>query len=413
MLRRYRGPLLAGAALTVASWAFVSFTPVFRDWLFGDAREFENWGNWMTSHLVPYRDFNVEYPPASLPMFAIPVYLRVLFGHYNTWYFWFRLELLALALLLLLAIAWALDGLRASRRHAYAALCIAGVTPALLGPIALFHYDYWPALLATAAVAALVARRGVLACALAALGAAAKVYPIVLVPLALFELWRAGRWRALLGGLGAAAAVLLVVVGPFAVIAPHGLGWAIHRESSRPLDLESTGASILAAVHELFGFHLHVVAAAASHGLAGSWPDALSTASGFLTVAALLGVYCLYLRGPRTSNDLVTASATAVTAYIVFGRVLSPQYVLWLVPLVPLIGGRRGLRAAALLVAIVGVTQIFEPYHYDDYWHMATPWVTWTVVFRNALVVALLAVLVWPARAIDTSARSARDSQTC
>jgi len=278
------------------------------------------------------------------------------------------------------------------------------VTPALLGPIALFHYDYWPALLATAAVAALVARRGVLACALAALGAAAKVYPIVLVPLALFELWRAGRWRALLGGLGAAAAVLLVVVGPFAVIAPHGLGWAIHRESSRPLDLESTGASILAAVHELTGFHLHVVAAAASHGLAGSWPDALSTASGFLTVAALLGVYWLYLRSPRTPDDLATACATAVTAYIVFGKVLSPQYVLWLVPLVPLVGGRRGLRATALLVAIVGVTQIFEPYHYVDYWHMATPWVTWMVVFRNALVVALLAVLVWPARALRTEA---------
>jgi len=413
MLRRYRGPLLAGAALTVASWAFVSFTPVFRDWLFGDAREYENWGNWITSHLVPYRDFNVEYPPAALPTFAIPVYLRVLFGHYNTWYFWFRIELLALALLLLLAIAWALAGLGASRRHAYAALCIAGVTPALLGPISLFHYDYWPALLATGAVAALVARRGVLACALAALGAAAKVFPIVLVPLALFELWRAGRWRAVLEGSGAAAAVLLVVVGPFAAIAPHGLGWAIHRESSRPLDLESTGASILAAMHELAGFHLHVVAAAESHGLAGSWPDALSTASAFLTVAALLGVYWLYLRSPRTANDLVTASAAAVTAYIVFGKVFSPQYVLWLVPLVPLVGGRRGARASALLVVVVGVTQIFEPYHYVDYWHMATPWVTWMVVLRNALVVALLALLVWPARAIDTSARSARDSQTC
>jgi len=396
MFRRYRGPLLAGAALTVASWAFVSFTPPFGKWLFGDAREFENWGNWMTSHLVPYRDFNVEYPPGSLPTFAIPVYLRVLFGHTGTWYFWFRVELLVLALLLLLAVVWALAGLRASRRHAYVALGIAGVTPALLGPNALTHYDWWPALLATAAVAALVARRGVLACVLAAAGASAKVFPIVLVPLALFELWRHGRWRAVAAGSAAALAVLVLVIGPFAIVGPHGIHWAVHRESSRPLEIESLGASVFAVAHELFGLHLHVVAAAASHGLAGPGADAVSTASGFLTLAALAGVYWLYLRGPRTADDLVTSCAAAVTAYIVFGKVLSPQYLLWLVPLVPLVGGRRGIRASALLVVIVGVTQVFEPYHYVGVWHLDT-WVTWTLILRNALLAALLALLVWPA----------------
>jgi len=397
MFRSYRRPLLAGAALTVASWAFVSFTPIFAKWLFGDAREYEYWGNLMTSHLVPYRDFDVEYPPGSLPTFVIPVYLRVLFGHSNTWYFWFRVELLVLALLLLLAVTWALAGLGASRRHAYAALCIAGVTPALLGPIALFHYDYWPALLATGAVAALVARRGVLACALAAAGATAKVFPIVLIPLALFELWRRGRWRAVGAGSGVALAVILLVVGPFAIVGPHGIRWSIHREASRPLEIESLGATVLQAAHELFGLHLHVVASAASHGLAGSLPHALSTASAFLTLAALVGVYALYLGGPRTADELVTACAAAVTAYIVFGKVFSPQYLLWLVPLVPLVGGRRGARASVLLVVILGVTQIFEPYRYVEVWHLGTPWVTWTLILRNALVVALLAMLVWPA----------------
>jgi uncharacterized membrane protein YbaN (DUF454 family) len=115
---RYRGPLLAGAALTVAAWAFVSFTPVFSNWLFGDARFYENWGNWITSHQVPYRDFDIEYPPGALPTFAVPVYLKLIFGHYNTWYFWFRIELLAFALLMLGGMTWALTELRASRRHA-------------------------------------------------------------------------------------------------------------------------------------------------------------------------------------------------------------------------------------------------------------------------------------------------------
>jgi hypothetical protein len=334
-----RGPLLAGTALTIATWAFVSFTPVFRDWLYGDARFFENWGNWITSHRVPYRDFNVEYPPLALPTFVVPVYLRKLFGYSGTWYFWFRIELLVLALLMLAAVAWAL----------------------------------------------------------AAAGAAAKVYPIVLVPLALLELWRRGRWRAVGAGAGAALAVLVVVIGPFAVVGAHGVRWAVHREASRPLDLESVAASAFAAVHELTGAHIRVVAAASSHGLAGAWPDRAATASTYLTLAALLGVYWLYLRGGRTPDELVTACAAAVTAYIVFGKVFSPQFNIWLVPLVPLVGGRRGIRASALLVAIIGVTQIFEPYRYVQYWHLDTPWVTWTVVLRDVLAVALLAVLVWPA----------------
>ena len=394
-----RGPLLAGAALTVAAWAFVSFTPVFSNWLFGDARFYENWGNWITSHQVPYRDFDVEYPPGALPTFAIPVYLKLIFGHYNTWFFWFRIELLAFALLMLAAMAWALAELRASKRHAYAALCIAGASPALLGPIALFHYDYFPAMFAVAAVAALVARRGVLACTFAALGAVAKVYPAVIIPIALIELWRHGRWRSLGAGVGATLAVGLVTVGPFAVIAPHGIWWSIQREANRKLETESLGASVLGAAHEIAGVHLHVIARDASHSLTGAWPDAFASASAFLTLAALIGVYLLFLRSGRTREDIVVACAAAVTAYVLFSKVFSPQYVLWLVPIVPLVGGRRGLRASVLLVAILGVTQIFEPYRYFQYWHFATPWLTWTVVFRNLLVIALLAVLVWPMRA--------------
>ncbi len=75
---------------------------------------------------------------------------------------------------------------------------------------------------------------------------------------------------------------------------------------------------------------------------------------------------------------------------------------MWLVPLVPLIGGKRGVRAAALLLAILAVTQIFEPYRYDQYWHMRTPWLVWVVVARNLLVIGLLVLLVWPSERAET-----------
>jgi uncharacterized membrane protein len=393
-----RGPLLASALVTIAAWTLVVATPVYRHWLFGDARFYENWGNWMAEHQVPYRDFHVEYPPGALPTFVAPVYLRKLAGYHGTYFFWLWFEVLIFALLVLPGMAWALARLGASRRRLYAALCAAAVTPALLGPVAIFHFDYLPAALAVAAVAALVAQRGILACALAAAGTAVKVFPIVLIPFALFELWRHGRWRSVGKGIAAAVAVLAVTFGPFLVLAPHGLAWALHRQLHRPLEIESVGASFFTAAHELAGLHLHVVVTAASHNFAGAGPDAMVTALGVATLVALAAVYLLCLRGPPTPERLVLGCATALTAYIAFSKVFSPQYLVWLVPLVPLVGGSRGLRASVLLLAILGVTQVYNPYHQEQYWTFDTAWVNWTVIARNALVVALLAVLVWPER---------------
>jgi len=391
-----RGPLLAGAGVFVASWLFVSFTPWFGPWLRGDVRFYETWGNLMSNHFFPYRDFRIEYPPGALPMFLAPVYLRKLAGYYSTYFFWFRVELLVIGLLVLVAMAWALAQLGASRRRAYAALCVAGIGPALLGPIALSRFDYWPALFAVAAVAALVARRPMLACGVAAAGAAVKVYPAVLIPLALIELWRRHGPKAAAKGVALAVAVVGAFCVPFAVVAPHGVSWALHRQINRPLQVESLGAAFFGAAHQIAGAHLHVVKSAGSDNLVGSGPHLASTLSGILTLVALLAVYGLYIRSAATREELAAACVAAVTAYIAFSKVFSPQYLVWLIPLVPLLGGRRGRRASALLVVVVGMTQIWEPYRYTEYYRTFTPWLTWLVVARDLLVVALLAVLLRP-----------------
>jgi Glycosyltransferase family 87 len=391
-----RRPLLAGSALFVASWLFLSYVPTFAIWLYGDVRFYENWGSMMASHAVPYRDFKIEYPPGALITFLVPVYLRKLAGYHGTYYDWFRVEILVIGLLSVLVMAWALAFLGVSRRRAYAALCVAGLGPALLGPIALSRYDYWPALFAVAAVAALVARRPALACGFAAVGTAAKVYPAVLVPLALIELWRRNGARGVAQGVAVAAGVLAALTVPLVAVAPHGVSWALHRQFTRPLQVESLGAAFFAAAHEVANVHLHVVKSFGSDNLVGSGPDLAVTLSSVATAVALLAVYMLYARSGRSREQLVAAAAAAVTAYVAFSKVFSPQYLVWLLPVVPLVGGRRGLRAGALLVVVVGMTQIWEPYRYYGYYRSFAPWLTWLVIVRDVLVVALLAVLVWP-----------------
>jgi len=63
-------------------------------------------------------------------------------------------------------------------------------------------------------------------------------------------------------------------------------------------------------------------------------------------------------------------------------------------PLVPLLGGRAGVRAAGLFAVAVGMTQIWEPYRYYDYYSTFAPWLTWLVIARDLIVVAIVVVLV-------------------
>ena len=80
-----------------------------------------------------------------------------------------------------------------------------------------------------------------------------------------------------------------------------------------------------------------------------------------------------------------------------FGKVLSPQYLIWLVPLVALVGGRRGIAAVALLAAALLATQAWFPERYWEYVYEFDR--AWVVLTRNLLLVALLAVLSLPGRA--------------
>ena len=120
---------------------------------------------------------------------------------------------------------------------------------------------------------------------------------MLLIPLALIELWRRGGARAVAKGAGAAAAVLAAVFGPFAIIAPHGVTWALHVETARALEVESVGASFFAFAHALFGVHLHIVlTSGGSHGIAGPGARTVSTLLAVAMVAALAAAYVRYFR---------------------------------------------------------------------------------------------------------------------
>jgi len=95
-------------------------------------------------------------------------------------------------------VAFVLTRLGASARRLWLAVGLTALAPLALGPVLLSRFDLWPAALTVAALAALVYERPRLALGLLGLAVAAKLYPLVLVPLALaYVARRDGRREAL------------------------------------------------------------------------------------------------------------------------------------------------------------------------------------------------------------------------
>jgi hypothetical protein len=109
-------------------------------------------------------------------------------------------------------------------------------------------------------------------------------------------------------------------------------------------------------------------------------------------VALVLAVAWAFWKGPDNDERMVTAWAAAIGAFVIFGKVLSPQYLTWLVPLVPLAAGRRGRQAAILWFAVLAITQL-EYLGGGRYGQRDQNWSVWVLLMRNLGLVAVFCLL--------------------
>jgi hypothetical protein len=368
-----------------------------------DVPVYVHYAGLMRGGAVPYRDFRFEYPPAALPAMLLPSYLS---WSYATS---FAVLMGVCGAGCIAAAASALRAAGAGAERTWAGLLAIGVSPLVLGSLFDTRFDLWPTLLAVAALAALVRERAVASGALLGLGFAAKLWPAVFLPIAVVHLWRRrGKEPA------TAAAVAFVAVAaacflPFALIAPGGLHAMFADQLDRPLQVESLGAAVLMAAQHL---GMHPLATIDSHGgqaLSGHGAGLAADLSTVFELASLVGIWVAFaLRRAADREAALLAAAAAVSALVAFDRVLSPQYLIWLVPFVLLVRGSRGLVAGGLLFLALGLTQTWFPWHYFALAldHDA-PW-SWYLLARDLALVALAGVLVLElSRGADFAGRTA------
>ena len=396
---------MLAAALFVSSWVIVVAgvdpqreivdTPIYQ--FYGDSV--------VLNGQVPYRDFRLEYPPGALPAFIVPKVIEPedTPDGYKRAFRWL-MAFCGAAIVLLTVVA--LLALKARPARFVGVLAFAALWPLALGPVEQTRFDLWPSALALGALAAFLAGHDRLGAGVLAAAVGAKLYPAVLVPLAAVWVWRRGGRRALLWCGGIFAAALLAIFLPFFILAPDGVASSIGRQLSRPLQIESLGAAALVALHNAVGVDIGIDSSHGSQNVAGSLGNGVAGATTALQLAALVAVWIAFARGPADAERLVRYSALALVVFVAFGKVLSPQFMIWLVPFVPLVARRRGLAASLLLAAALFLTQHWFPNHYWDYVLHFDRQLTWTVLGRDLALVALAGVLAVPTRWVRVSART-------
>jgi len=286
---------------------------------------------------VPYRDHAVEYPVVTgyfMGALGLPVHaLGVKYPGINQGRWFYNANALVLSIL---AVATAAVILALRRRRPWDAAIFA-LSPVLL-VTATVNWDFLAIALAAYGVLAWSRRRPVLAGILLGLGGAAKLWPLfILGPMFVLAL-RARRVPEYMPAVFWAAFAWVAVNAPVFFLYRDSWNRFFDLNTTRPVDWGTlwyvgryldgkwnTGAAGDRGPFQWLSDHITV----------------LNVLTYVLFFAACLGIAALCLLAPRRPR-LAQVAFLVVAVFLLFSKVWSQQYALWLLPLIVLARPRWG-----------------------------------------------------------------------
>jgi uncharacterized membrane protein len=372
-------------ALLVAAWLVTFLVHPWSDDSNMDVTHFPPRAQEWIDGKLPYRDVKFEYPPLAVPLIGLPQLVKV--GSYKLG---FGLIQLAFALLLMAMCVLAARRTGGDERRAAFGLAIA---PLLAGSLMRGYFDVAPIALTMAALVAILYGRVKLGFALLGLAVMTKGFPLVVAPIALAWLLGRGQRRQALEGLATLALVAGVLGAVVLAFSPGGAWYAIHYQTARPLEIEGTPASMLYVWDWVFGQRGRTFGSFGSINLGHAGSGFVTVLCGLLLVASIaaLTYRAACENQPRA---LVLASVAAVAAFAAFGKVFSPQYVVWLFPLIALgaAWGEWWIAGAAAVATLL--TKIEFPGLFNDLVARKSGTVL-VVTERNFAVVMIVGIAIW------------------
>ncbi|MFH1639572.1 MAG: hypothetical protein ABIB93_04590, partial [Chloroflexota bacterium] len=354
--------------------------------------------------MIPYRDFLFEYPPLALPVFFLPALILDTYPAYSVS---FALEMLFFDILLMVLITLLASHIKIPVKRA---LTVYTLLLIVTGPIVIARFDLLPAMLVVAALWAFSRGKNLITWSLLAFGVTAKLYPVIIVPLIALYLLRNRQFLKLAGGCVSFITTLVILNLPYYLLSPGGFISSFTYHTARGLQCESFYASIVLILKILGKAEVKSAFSYGSWNLVSPLADSFAGASFYVTAVLLCAIYAHYAwaiwRMPAThltsegipvkeTKLIIGYTALVVITFMVTGKVFSPQYLIWLFPLLPLIKSKWSA-TVWLIFAIIGIiTQYIFPYKYVDYESFQTFYVL-LLAFRNFIIPVLAVFIMLP-----------------
>lgn len=360
------------------------------------------------AYRVPYRDMQIEYPPLALAAMLLP---RPWVNSLAEYGFLFSIEM-SLCLVGALYLAARLlarheTDPEAKRRRMVLALLYGVCFQLAFGILLLTQFDAVVSLLIMVAIAAQLTGRPRTAAVALAAATSAKIFPVLLLPLFLLSYLLPARAsghamekstanRQLVVSLFAFGATLAAINVPFLWLGGQSFLDTFRFHAERGLQADSTWGIALTLLEKLGFAHYEAGMRFGAREITGPFVDDALLISTFTSVVLPLIVIATYAsrvkdavrQGMRECPAaLLPTYALAMTVgFMLTGKVLSPQFFIWLFPLVLLVPGEAGVRVrhtflvAALLVQaghpwLVGLTGINYP----------PTWIGWIIQAARAI----------------------------
>ena len=360
----------------------------------------------MLDGMVPYSDFFSEYPPLALFSFLLPALLSPTQPFYS---FFFAVEIFLLDLVVLFILAKLASRLK---MQAWPVLSVYTLCLVVIGPIVTGRFDLLPATLVLVALYAFISGKNKIAWGCLALGASAKLYPLVIAPLFFLYLLRQKQYWRLAQGIAIFGGVILVLNLPWVIIDADGFWQFISYHLERGLHSESSYGSVI-LIGQVMG--LTQVEAGLTYGswnLVSTMAENLSRASFYITAGLLSVIYAFYARqlwqkkpGDISIRGLLNNEAVALLRYtlvavlimLLTSKVFSPQFLIWLCPLIPIVGARWRYVPLVLFLIAGAITQYIYPHNYIAF-ELFTPHLVILHAIRNLLLAVMAVIYILPMR---------------
>jgi hypothetical protein len=339
---------------------------------------------------VPFRDFRLEYPLFSLIPIVIPGMLSKLAGgSFQSYVFWFVVQNLFLGLVT--AIIIGKTDITGKVLPRYLMIMLFSF------PIFLFRFDIFPALLTILSIAH-VSRKPFLSGISLMASVAAKLYSITLVPVfGLFYLLSQNKkkWLFQLAGMTFIGAIILCTVAWTRMNAASDF---MHYHLMRGIQIESVPGGILLLFDYLGLVEVDIAQSFGAMHLTTPVSATVLQSINIITPLcfAVMAIYVGWAfrkasvtAGVISFSQFIAAATAQILLFILLNKVFSPQYMVWLLPLVPFCRPRAFL----LFTAALMLTILIFPGHY---YNLVSKQLLMVIILnlRNAILIGLFFTLI-------------------